>query len=125
MQSKTLYERLGSAAGIARIVDDIVAAHMQNGTVSPRFLPILDEPERLAVIKKHTCQFLAAGSGGPQEYDGKEMMDVHRGMNISDNEYAAVVDDIMSTLVKHDIDEATRNDVLAITYALRPAIVRV
>ena len=62
--SEPLYRRLGGPEGIASIVDDIVVAHMQNPTIKARFLPILSDPARLAVIKKHTCQFLEMGGGG-------------------------------------------------------------
>ena len=34
---------------------------------------------KLAVIKKHLCAFLEAGSGGAQAYAGRPMRDAHRG----------------------------------------------
>lgn len=46
-------------------------------------------------------------------------------MNISEQEYLAVVDDIMDVLARHDIDEAARKDVLAILYSLKGDIIRV
>ena len=47
------------------------------------------------------------------------MRDTHRGMNISDEEYATVTDDIMQMLAKHDIDEQTRQEVLTIVESLK------
>ncbi|MHB8890382.1 MAG: globin family protein [Acidobacteriaceae bacterium] len=44
-------------------------------------------------------------------------------MNISEAEYMAVVDDIMSVMEKHGIGESARKDVLAITYALKGEII--
>lgn len=121
----SLYERLGGAAGIAVLVDDIVEAHMNNPTVSARFLPYRDRPETLAKVKRHTCNFFGAGSGGPEQYDGRSMQDAHRGMNISEQEYMAAIDDILATLGKHNLDEQTRKDVLAIAYSLKGDILRV
>ena len=118
----SLYERLGKAEGIRALVDDIVAEHMKNPGVSARFLPYASDPARLAVIKQHTCAFLAAGSGGPGAYAGRSMADAHRGMNVSAAEYMAAVDDIMSVLRRHSIDEQTQKDVLAIAYALKGEI---
>jgi hemoglobin len=120
----TLYERLGGAATISKMVDDIVEAHLNNPVIKARFLPYLDKPERVAAIKKHTCDFLGAGSGGPEQYTGRSMVESHRGMNISEAEYMAVVDDIMAVLQKHEIDESARKDVLAITFALKGDIIR-
>jgi len=125
MESKSLFERLGSAPGISKLVDDIVVAHVENPVIGARFRPILEEPERLAVIKKHTCAFLAMGSGGPADYQGRSMRDAHRGMNIQEAEYMAAVDDILGVLKKHGIDDGTQKDVLAIAYSLKGEILRV
>ena len=121
----TLYERLGGSEGIAALVDDVVEEHMNNPAVSARFIPYRDTPERLAVIKKHTVDFFCAGSGGPQQYGGRDMPTTHRGMNISEAEYMHVMDDIMVVLEKHGKDEATKKDVLAILYSLKGQIIRV
>ena len=122
---KSLYERLGGAAGIARLVDDIVEAHMSNPLIKARFLPFRDEPDRLANAKKHLRDFLGMGSGGLEKYSGRNMLDTHRGMNISAQEYMAAMDDILSTLERHKIDEQTRKDVLAIAYSLKGEIIHV
>ena len=122
---KTLYERLGEKEGIAKLVDDVVDLHMTNPIVGPRFVPYADDPERLAVIKKHTVDFFCMGSGGPQEYGGRDMPTTHRGMNISEQEYLAVVDDILQALDKNNRDEEDKKDVLAILYSLKEGIIRV
>lgn len=119
----TLYERLGAADGISRLVDTIVDEHMRNPTIRARFLPYRDQPDRLATLKGHLCAFLAAGSGGPAEYAGRSMPESHRGMNVSVTEYVAAIDDILKALEAHGIDPETRKDVLAIAYSLKDEIV--
>jgi len=120
LNSGLLYERLGGAAGIARIVDDIMADHLTNPVVGPRFRNISD----LDHAKKMACDFFCAGAGGPEKYVGKDMRAAHRGMNVNEQEYVAVMDDIMGALGKNGIDEATKKDVLAILYSLKGDIVR-
>jgi hemoglobin len=120
----SLYDRLGRAEGISRLVDDIVAAHMANPLIKARFLPLADHP-RLPGIKAHLCHFLGAGSGGPEQYAGRSMLETHRGMNISATEYMAAVDDILAVLARHGIDEQTRKDVLAISWSLKDQILHV
>jgi hemoglobin len=122
---QSLYERLGRAEGISAIVDDIVEAHLNNPVIKARFLPYMDKPDQVAVIKKHTCEFLGAGCGGPEQYSGKEMQSAHRGMNISEAEFMNAVDDILMVLDKHQKDEQTKNDVLVIAYSLKNQIIRV
>lgn len=123
METPTLYDQLGGADGITTLVDDIVAAHMENPVISARFRPYADDPDRVSQVKDHLCRFLAQGSGGPATYTGRSMPEAHRGMNISVEEYWAAVDDIMATLEKHHVPESARKDVLAISYALKGEIV--
>ena len=122
METATLYERLGGEEGIITIVDDVVEAHMNNPDVSARFLPYKERPEHLAQVKKHTVNFFCAGSGGPQQYGGRDMTTTHRGMNINATEYMHVIDDVMGVLDKHNKSEETKKDVLAIFYSLKDQI---
>jgi hemoglobin len=122
---QSLYDRLGGARGIAALIDDIVAAHMENPVIKARFLPYRNQPERLATVKQHLREFLGAGTGGPETYTGRDMRTAHQGMNASEQEYMAAVDDILATLEKHRIDETTRKDVLAIAWSLKGEIMRV
>ena len=119
--SKSLYDRLGGGDGIAKIVDDVVAAHLVNPLIRSRF----EHVEDLDHLKKMATEFFCAGAGGPEKYTGKDMRAAHLGMNISEQEYLAVMDDILKGLDKHGIDEDTKKDVLAILYSLKGEIIRV
>jgi hemoglobin len=119
---QSLFQRLGGTAGINELVEDIVALHMENPIIKARFRPVLETPERLAVIKGHLCAFLEMGSGGTAQYKGRDMRTTHKGMNISAAEYMAAVDDILAALKKRSIDEQTQKDVLAIAWSLKPDI---
>ena len=125
MKNNSLFERLGGSSGINALVEDIVAKHMENPVIRARFRPYLETPDKLAVTKKHLCAFLEAGSGGAAKYTGRSMLDTHRGMNINEAEYMAATDDILAVLRKHQIDEQTQKDVLAIAYALKGDILHV
>lgn len=120
---KTLFERLGGTSGISMLVEDTVETHMKNPAVNARFLPYLKQPERLSLIKQHTVEFFSAGSGGPQEYSGKDMLTTHTGMNISPEEYMHVMDDIFIALEKQSFDEEVKKDVLAILWSLKGMII--
>lgn len=117
----TLYQRLGEADGIARLVNDVMAAHLVNPIVKPRFENIKD----MERAKRMAREFFCAGAGGPEPYTGKDMLAAHKGMNISEQEYLAVTDDIVGTMEKHKFDEETKSDVIAILYSLKGDIIRV
>jgi len=125
MENRSLFQRLGGKPGIQKFVDDLVAAHLENPVIRARFLPYLETPDKVALVKKHTCAFLEAGSGGSPEYAGRSMRDAHRGMNISEAEYMAALDDILAGLRKRGVDDQTQKDVLAIAYSLKGDILHV
>ena len=119
----TLFERMGGISGISKIVDDTVEAHMNNPAVNARFLPLLEQPEHMAVIRQHTIDFFTTGSGGPSIYQGRDMETTHKGMNISPAEYMHVMDDIFVALDKNAMTEDTKKDVLAILWSLKGMII--
>lgn len=120
---ETLFDRLGGSAGISMIVENTVDAHLKNPAVNARFLPYLQQPERLAILKQHTVDFFSEGSGGPTKYSGRDMITTHTGMNISPAEYMHVIDDIFIALDKQAINEETKKDVLAILWSLKDMII--
>lgn len=123
--SQSLYQKLGGAKGIASIVNGMVEAHLQNPVIRARFLPYLEDPERVQLIKQHACEFMGMGCGGPEVYSGKDMVAAHQGMNISTEEYISAVDDIMMVLDRHQIDEPTKKEMLYMLYSLKGQILRV
>ena len=117
----TLYQRLGEADGIAHLVDDVIAAHLANPLVRPRYENIKDMDN----LKRISREFFCAGSGGPETYTGRDMLATHKGMNISEQEFLAVTDDIVGALNKNGIEEDAKKDVIAILYSLKGQIIRV
>ena len=117
----SLYERLGQKDGITRIVEDVMAAHLTNPIVSTRF----ENSRDIDHAKRMAAEFFCAGCGGPEAYTGRDMLTTHRGMNISEQEYMAVMDDILGALGKNGIDQATQHEVVAGLYSLKNQIIRV
>jgi len=120
-QTASLYDRLGRFDGISRIVNDVVDAHLANPLVAPRFQAAKDMDR----LRKLATEFFCAGCGGPEPYTGRDLLTTHKGMNINEQEYIAVMDDILGTLEKHDIDAGTRGEVAAILYSLKGEVIRV
>lgn len=116
----SLYERLGGSEGITQIAKDVVDLHTQNPLISPRFAEV-DIPS----LKKAAAAFFITGTGGPNVYDGKDMLSVHRGMNIDHSEFMAVLDDALVALEKNGIGQREQEEVLFVLYSMRNDIVRV
>jgi hemoglobin len=120
MSEASLYERLGGEEKIRAITTDILDNHLKNKTISVRYQD--SDQERVIQI---VTEFICAGTGGPQKYTGKDMLTTHRGMNINEAEYLAVIDDIMAALDSHDIGESEKQEVLMICYSLKGEILHV
>ena len=116
----TLYERLGGRRGIEAIAHAAVDNHLQNPLVAARF-----RATDIARAKAMATQFFCMGSGGPERYEGKDMRAAHLGMNINEQEYMAVMDDIVSALKAPGIGAAEQAEVVAILYSLKGDILRV
>ncbi len=116
----SLYERLGRREGITRITADLMKNHLANPLVKTRFMNSQD----IGRVERRAIEFFCAGTGGPEAYTGQDMVATHKGMNISEQEFMSVIDDAMDALEKNAIDEATRNDVLAVLWSMRRDVVR-
>ncbi len=117
MSEQSLYLRLGGEEKIAKIAADIFDTHAANPVIASRY----KDSDRDKVIKVVT-EFICAGTGGPQDYTGKSMPDAHRGMNISETEYLAVIDDIMLALDKNHVGDREKQEMLMIAYSIKGEI---
>ena len=106
----SLYQRLGGEEGIARLVDDVVAAHLANPLVKTRFEEIRD----MTHTKQLVSAFFTAGLGSPPTYTGKGMLGAHKEASVSEQEFQAAINDIVGAMNKNGMDEGSKNDILAI-----------
>lgn len=116
---ETLYQRLGGAERIAAIIEDAIDRHAVNPVLAPRF-----QGKDLPRLKHLGVQFFCAGSGGPQKYEGRDLRSVHSGMNISEQELIATMDDIVAALNAQGVAPPEVNEVVAILYSLKGEVLR-
>jgi hemoglobin len=76
-------------------------------------------------IKHAAATFFITGTGGPAVYQGRDMLSAHRGMNISTDEFMAVLDDALEALERNGIGQREQEEVLYILYGMRRDIMRV
>ena len=116
----SVFERLGGHDGITRLVTDIVDNHYRNPLIRTRFEQVKDR----AALERHSVEFLCAGSGGPQAYGGRDLLSAHKGMNISEQELVAAIDDIVAAMNKNRLEPSVQNEVVAILYSLKGDVLR-
>jgi len=118
--NQSLYERLGGLEGTTNIANDLVDFHYINPIIATRFESV-DKDN----LKQAAATFISTGTGGPQNYTGKDMLMAHKGMNISATEFMAVLDDALNALNKNNIGQPEQEEFLFILYSLRKEIVLV
>ncbi len=118
----SLYERLGGTEGITQIANDVVDLHLQNPTIATRYENAKSD---VPSMKNAAATFFIAGTGGPDVYQGKDMVSAHKGMNISAAEFMAVLDDSLAALEKNGVGQREQEEVLYILYSLRSQILAV
>lgn len=119
----TLYEKLGAAAGIRMLLDEILEKLSMNPTLKPRLLSCLEGHDRLTEIKQQVLMFISARSGGPDAGHGHSNTESLCALNISDTEYSEAVEDIVAAMKARGYDDATRSEILAILSYMKADIV--
>jgi hemoglobin len=117
---KSLYERLGGSDKITKIAGDLTDLHILNARIASRYAD--SDP---VLVKKQVSAFFIAGTGGPDNYTGKDMLAAHRGMNIDNDEFMAVLDDVMQALDMNQVGQREKEEVLFILYSLKSEVVYV
>ena len=113
----SLYERLGAAEGIEKIVGDTIALHLKNESIAHYF-----DGVDLENLSMHVQAFFAAGTGGPANYQGRDMTSTHAHMKMSNADFDAAVADVLKAVKSNGVDEASTAEVAAILESLRPAV---
>ena len=116
---KSLYDRIGGEKKVRAIVEDIWNNHSANPIVKDRFAA--SNPD---YVKQMVFEIFAAATGATDvKYNGKDMKSAHAGMNISEMEFNAVVDDVLAACATHGVEQQELDEILAILWSVRKEIV--
>ena len=120
----TLYDRLGGVYNIAVVIDDLIDRVMTDPRLNAN--PRVDEAHHRvspAGFKYYVTELLCEAAGGPQKYSGRTMGDSHRHLMITDEEWAAFMDDLQKALDKFEVPQPEQDEVTAIVESTKEAIV--
>jgi len=120
-QKKTLYERLGGYDAVAAVANDLVV-RLNKDLQLGRFWAHRGE-DGIKREKQLPIDFLCEHAGGPIYYRGREMLLVHRGMKISENDWSAFLGHAAAALAKFKVPESEQRDVVAFVQSLKNDIV--
>lgn len=118
MSEETLYERLGGRETTAAVVDEFYDHVMADDRVNHYF-----EDVDMTRQRAHQAQFISSVTGGPIEYDGRDMETAHEGMGITEEEFDAIATHLDDALETFDVPAAEREEVIEEIESYEDAIV--
>ena len=113
-----LYDRLGGAQG----VDRLVATLLDEVYADRRIAFLFEDSDRdnlHAVIVEQIC----AETGGPCTYEGLDMRAAHSGLDIRHDEFDAFVEDLILAMERVGVPTPAQNRLLAIFAPMRDKVV--
>ena len=123
-QEPSLYDRLGGLAPLSVVVSDFV------DVVEPD--PILNQNPAVdasrtrvstAYLKYHVTAMVCQATGGPCQYHGRDMVETHAALNITEGEWDRMVVLFKEVLAKHNVPEAETQELLTIVGSTKSDIV--
>ena len=123
MSTKTLYERLGGYDAVAAVASDLLP-RLQSDSRLARFWQNRGE-DGVRREKQLLIDFLCASAGGPLYYTGRDMKTSHKGMKISESDWAAFLGHLNATLDAFKVPQAERDEVVAFVQSTKRDIVEV
>jgi truncated hemoglobin YjbI len=124
---KTLYERLGGKDAISLVVDQFIANVAADSRINTFFAKTVADKTGMLVtnLRNNLINQIGEATGGPLKYTGKDMVTAHKGMNIKDADFNALVDDLVKALDKYSVPTTEKNELLSALAAMKPQIVGV
>jgi hemoglobin len=121
-QTASLYERLGGYDAIYAFASTVLKRAMQDETIGRYW----DHATEASLYEEHInfVDFLCAHWGGETRYRGKEMVKAHRGMGITEEDWAALFDVVMEKCYdEYDLAPELRVEVTAFLQKFKPVVV--
>jgi len=115
---RSLYTRFGGEPVVNAIAADTLDAISQ----APDGVRAFDRV-KLPRAKKHLAEFLCVLMNGPCSYGGDDMVLVHRGLNITEREFNALVEILREVLARHGVAEREKNELLRLLAPMKRGIV--
>lgn len=115
---KSLYDRLGGKEAISAVVDAFVANVAADDRINMFF-----EKTDIPHLKQMLVDQICGATGGPCEYTGKDMKTVHTGMNITEEQWNATVEDLVKALDGAGVQQKEKEELLGALGGMKGDIV--
>lgn len=105
---ENLYEAFGGREGLVKIMDDF----MDRLVVNPATKPFFENSDKERIKLQLVEQFCVI-MDGPCTYSGRSMAEVHRGQNVSERAFYALVEEFQLSANKFNVPFRAQNRLIA------------
>ena len=117
-KSDALYRSLGGTEGITKVVDAALAEIHGDLRIN-----IFFEKTDMADLRRLLIEQICAATGGPCEYTGRSMEEAHSGLNLSDADFDAFVEDLVHAMDSVKVPKDLQKQLLGLLGPMRPQVV--
>ena len=117
-KSDALYRALGGTEGITKVVDAALAEIHGDLRIN-----IFFEKTDMADLRRLLIEQICAATGGPCEYTGRSMEEAHSGLNLSDADFDAFVEDLVHAMDSVKVPKDLQKQLLGLLGPMRPQVV--
>jgi hemoglobin len=114
-----LYRDLGGEPGVEALVDALLNRLADDPRIVHHF-----RDTRIARLRAMLIEQICDLSGGPCQYSGDTMLQAHAGMNLSQADFNALVEDLIDAMEERGLPVTTQNRLLALLAPMHADVVR-
>ena len=114
----SIYEQLGQENGIRAAVDIFYRRVLEDPALKAYF-----DGVDMTTLRAHQAKLLVQVTGGPVDYQGRDLAAAHEGMEITSADFERVVAHLAATLAELGVEPAVVGDVGAAVDGYRDQIV--
>jgi hemoglobin len=113
-----LFDRLGGKPAIEAVVDEFLKRVAADKRINGRFFNT-----DLTRLRGLLVEFFCSATGGPCQYTGRDMRSSHAGFQLVEEEFTALVEDLVGTLDKFNVPKKEKDELLGALGPLAKEIV--
>lgn len=115
---KTLYDKIGGTDGITTVVEAFLANVGADDRINARFANTNLDNLKMLLIEQ-VCE----ATGGPCAYSGKNMLDAHKGMDITEGEFGALAEQMSKAMLSSGVGQAEHDTIMGVLGGMHDDIV--
>jgi hemoglobin len=116
-REKSLYQRLGGGAAVEAAVDAFYVRVLGDERIRDFFENINMNKQR-----RKQKEFLSAAFGGPDPWSGKDLRSAHSGLELKEEHFLAVAENLQKTLEEMEVPKELVAEVMAIAASTKDTV---